>query len=88
MLRALSNELRVNVNNELRQLIPLIANVASDINVNYNYVCLLLNGISFSNSINMNISYDEFSQFHVSLYSVVSKFVFSTKRLLPLSDAQ
>ena len=86
VLRVLSNELRANVNDELRKL-PLIANVAGDINVNDNYVCLLLRGISFSNSVNMNISYDKFSQFHVSLYTIVSKFVFSTKRLLPLSDA-
>jgi len=83
----LSNELRVNVNDEMRKR-PLFANVVGDININDNYLRLLLNGISFNNSINTNISFDEFVNFHVILYRIVSTYVFSTKRLVSLGDVQ
>ena len=86
-LCTLSNQRRVNVNDEVRKR-PLFANVVGDININDNYLRLLLNGISFNNSINTNISFDEFVNFHVILYRIVSTYVFSTKRLVSIGDVQ
>ena len=83
----LSNELRVNVNDEVPRR-PLFANVVGDININDNYLRLLLNGISFNNSINTNILFDEFVNFHVILYRIVATYVFLTKRLVSIGDVQ